>query len=89
MVQGGSLAGPEAKETSTHTTVIAPSASGAEPELHLGAAAAPEKPEAAIHPAAAPETSSGRAGLVADPSSTRDTHAGADAVSLPGAPPPL
>lgn len=88
-MQGGSLAGPEAEETSTHTTVIAPSASGAEPELHLGAAAAPEKPEAAIHPAAAPETSSGRAGLVADPSSTRDTHAGADAVSLPGAPPPL
>ncbi|BAT00403.1 Os07g0189200 [Oryza sativa Japonica Group] len=85
LVQGGSLAGPEAEETSTHTTVIAPSASGAEPELHLGAAAAPEKPEAAIHPAAAPETSSGRAGLVADPSSTRDTHAGADArASTPG-----
>ncbi|EEE66715.1 hypothetical protein OsJ_23387 [Oryza sativa Japonica Group] len=85
LVQGGSLAGPEAEETSTHTTVIAPSASGAEPELHLGAAAAPEKPEAAIHPAAAPETSSGRAGLVADPSSTRDTHAGADAVMVAGA----
>uniref|UniRef100_A0A0E0E891 Uncharacterized protein n=1 Tax=Oryza meridionalis TaxID=40149 RepID=A0A0E0E891_9ORYZ len=82
---GGSLAGPEAEETSTHTTVVAPSASGAEPELHLGAAAAPENPEAAIHPAAAPETSSGRVGLVADPSSTRDTHAGADTVMVAGA----
>uniref|UniRef100_A0A0D3GN66 Uncharacterized protein n=1 Tax=Oryza barthii TaxID=65489 RepID=A0A0D3GN66_9ORYZ len=82
---GGSLAGPEAEETLTHTTVVAPSASGAEPELHLGAAAALEKPEAAIHPATAPETSSGRAGLVADPSSTRDTHAGADAVMVAGA----